>query len=242
MTVMYNGAGPADGADLPVVVFVGSSFQFSDRLLKLLKHDFGDIHFERVTDANIVLAHETAPRVVIIHEDVENLENIIEVFQRRLPDTQTAVACSGASVIDRLNAVPRHAPVSALRMDAQVDIWFSILRLLLSGYHYVPVESASRGSGRAVQPQADPVAETPEPDSRGGERLTPRELEILPMIAEGAQNKTIADTLGLSIHTVKLHSHNIFIKLGVPNRTGAANWYLSNLADRVLAHADPRQR
>ena len=56
-------------------------------------------------------------------------------------------------------------------------------------------------------------------------------MEILPLIARGEQNKTIADKLGLSVHTVKLHSHNIFSKLGVSNRTGAANWYLSQMME-----------
>ncbi len=59
--------------------------------------------------------------------------------------------------------------------------------------------------------------------------LTPRELQILPLIAQGLQNKVIAGTLDLSEHTVKLHTHNIFAKLGVSNRTAAAKWYLSRV-------------
>lgn len=240
-----DGATAAEGYCCPTVVLVGTSFQFSDRLIKLLKVDFDDIYFERSMNSNIVLEHETQPRVIIVHESCDDLEGRISLFQRKLPKTQIAVACSDTTIIERLNATPRHNPISAINMDAQVDVWFSILRLLLSGYPYVPVESCPRPRTRQPGPepfQASSVRDVSTPDMSASERLTPRELEILPMIARGAQNKTIADTLGLSIHTVKLHSHNIFTKLGVPSRTGAANWYLSNVGDRVLDHADTRSR
>jgi LuxR family maltose regulon positive regulatory protein len=51
--------------------------------------------------------------------------------------------------------------------------------------------------------------------------LTPRECEILELIAEGQSNKTIAKQLGLAPETVKSHLKNIFQKLGVERRTQA---------------------
>jgi LuxR family maltose regulon positive regulatory protein len=53
------------------------------------------------------------------------------------------------------------------------------------------------------------------------EPLTDRELEILELIAEGLTNPEIATKLFLSLHTVKTHTHNIYGKLGVHNRTQA---------------------
>ncbi len=52
--------------------------------------------------------------------------------------------------------------------------------------------------------------------------LTSREDEILRKVAKGLKNKSIADDLRLSEHTVKLHLHNAFVKIGVPNRAAAA--------------------
>jgi DNA-binding NarL/FixJ family response regulator len=46
-------------------------------------------------------------------------------------------------------------------------------------------------------------------------RLTPRELEILQLIAEGKSNKEIAAQLGLSINTVAVHRANIMGELGI---------------------------
>lgn len=52
--------------------------------------------------------------------------------------------------------------------------------------------------------------------------LTPREIEVLAMLAEGLGNKTIATRLGITDHTVKSHVAAIFAKLGVSTRAEAA--------------------
>jgi two-component system, NarL family, response regulator YdfI len=51
--------------------------------------------------------------------------------------------------------------------------------------------------------------------------LTPREVEVLGMLAEGSGNKQIAFRLGISEHTVKFHVASIFAKLGASSRTEA---------------------
>ena len=51
--------------------------------------------------------------------------------------------------------------------------------------------------------------------------LTPRELEVLGLVAEGLPNKVIAARLGISEHTVKFHVNAVMGKLGVQSRTEA---------------------
>lgn len=51
--------------------------------------------------------------------------------------------------------------------------------------------------------------------------ITPRELEILGLIAEGLSNKEIADRVFVSENTVKTHSKRVFDKLGAARRTQA---------------------
>jgi DNA-binding NarL/FixJ family response regulator len=54
------------------------------------------------------------------------------------------------------------------------------------------------------------------------EELTPRELEVLQLLAEGLSNKAIAYQLDISEHTVKFHVNAIMNKLGAQSRTEAA--------------------
>ena len=65
-----------------------------------------------------------------------------------------------------------------------------------------------------------PPAEEPEPDP-SDQVLTPREIEVLRMVAEGLGNKEVASRLGISDHTVKFHISSIFAKLGASSRTEA---------------------
>ena len=51
--------------------------------------------------------------------------------------------------------------------------------------------------------------------------VTPRELEILELIAQGLSNREIAETLFVSENTVKTHSSRLFDKLGARRRTQA---------------------
>jgi DNA-binding NarL/FixJ family response regulator len=53
------------------------------------------------------------------------------------------------------------------------------------------------------------------------EPLTPREIEVLTLLAEGLPNKAIAERLGISDQTVKFHVAAIIGKLGASNRTEA---------------------
>jgi two-component system, NarL family, response regulator DegU len=54
--------------------------------------------------------------------------------------------------------------------------------------------------------------------------LSPRQHEILLLLAEGKDNKTIARQLGISDKTVKNHLTDVFRKINVESRTQAALW------------------
>ena len=51
--------------------------------------------------------------------------------------------------------------------------------------------------------------------------LTPRELEVLRLVAEGLSNKSVANHLSISEHTVKFHVNSIMGKLSAQSRTEA---------------------
>ena len=61
----------------------------------------------------------------------------------------------------------------------------------------------------------------PSPSADGAVPLTPRELEVLTLLAEGASNKLIARRLGISVHTAKFHVGSLLDKLDAVGRTDA---------------------
>jgi pimeloyl-ACP methyl ester carboxylesterase len=71
---------------------------------------------------------------------------------------------------------------------------------------------------------------TPAPTAAPGaaEALTPREVEVLTLIARGRTNKEIAAALALSVHTVERHLTHIYPKIGCRGRTEAAAFALTH--------------
>jgi DNA-binding NarL/FixJ family response regulator len=77
-----------------------------------------------------------------------------------------------------------------------------------------------RAGADAAQAGAEARAEIRETEDRLA--LTPREVEVLRLISEGADNNAIGLELSISPHTVKQYVTNIFEKLGVRSRVQAA--------------------
>lgn len=71
------------------------------------------------------------------------------------------------------------------------------------------------------QATATIVARNRETAGGGDFELTPRELDVLALLAEGGSNKGIARALGISVHTVKFHIASLFDKLDAEGRTEA---------------------
>jgi DNA-binding NarL/FixJ family response regulator len=140
-------------------------------------------------------------------------------------------------------------PAPALpRLAALSDLALPVLLLLPDGSHAAAAWAATqpvRGRGlllREAGPDRlgtalaavaqgldvlDPALEAallplPErPPAPPVEPLTPRELEVLRLMAEGLANKSIAQQLGISEHTVKFHANSLMGKLGAQSRTEA---------------------
>jgi predicted ATPase/DNA-binding CsgD family transcriptional regulator len=71
----------------------------------------------------------------------------------------------------------------------------------------------------ALTADADGASQSDAPDG-----LTPRETEVLRLLAEGRSNRAIGDALSISERTVEVHVLHILAKLGLDSRTAAATW------------------
>lgn len=222
----------------PRVLLAGSFLNFSDRVLALLRDEFPEFSFQRVDEAGLDGATPTEDLHLLICD--EGLA--VRAVDLSLPGRAgVAVAFDDApSIAARLSDLGLHglpSGLSLLPMKLRLDAWLSVMRLLLQGETYVPVDvlrwlvglpgghAQPGGAGPDPAPRA---VRTPSPLLDACLRkLTDRERNVLPLIAQGKQNKVIADELDMSEHTVKLHVHHIISKLGVRNRTEAAHCYLS---------------
>jgi len=104
------------------------------------------------------------------------------------------------------------------------DVLVSTLKMIAAGYEILP-----RGDGRA-RSTAPPVPHTPPFGGRSDVSLSKREVAIIARLTEGLSNKAIANDLGISEATVKVHLRTIYRKTGVQNRTQAALWGTQYLA------------
>jgi DNA-binding CsgD family transcriptional regulator len=103
--------------------------------------------------------------------------------------------------------------VIALELD-EPELKERLVDLLgaIPGVRLVPAGDAADVALAPPQPAA-----RPDPDAA----LTPREREVLELMAEGASNKMIARALGISVHTAKFHVGSVIDKLDATGRTDA---------------------
>jgi DNA-binding NarL/FixJ family response regulator len=103
-----------------------------------------------------------------------------------------------------------------LPRDAPMDELQTTVLAAAHGLVVLPAALAERMLSQPASVQALNPAPLDEP-------LTPREREVLELLAEGLSNKLIARRLQISEHTVKFHVSSIYAKLGASSRTEAVS-------------------
>jgi DNA-binding NarL/FixJ family response regulator len=138
----------------------------------------------------------------------------------------------GMSELEGFYAVRRRYPTLPVVIVSGVNDT-RIIRSLLDGgaRGYIPKFASSellleglrtvlRGEVFVPEGLFMPASQTALPDGDDG-ALTSRQLQILPLLADGMPNKQIADTLGVAEGTVKQHLKELFRRLNARNRTQA---------------------
>ncbi len=141
----------------------------------------------------------------------------IRELHRRLPDTPIVVVSEPAPAARVREAIDEGAR-GYIPKDTSRQVLASALRLVLAGGVYVP-PSVLYG---------DPAAEVKVAGAKDFAavptfpRLTPRQREVLELLAQGQSNKRISRALGMAEGTVRIHVTAILKAFGVANRTEAA--------------------
>lgn len=165
------------------------------------------------------LAEEMQPDIILLDlrmPDMSGLEVLQEAKERaiKIPIVMLTTSNEEQDLVEAL----RNGAQGYLLKDMEPDELVSALRDIEKGKNVV-AHGLTDVLARMVQgdnTEADDTKETPFSE------LTPRELEILCLLADGQSNKVIARNLGISDGTVKLHVKAILRKLEVHSRVEAA--------------------
>jgi DNA-binding NarL/FixJ family response regulator len=111
--------------------------------------------------------------------------------------------------------------ISKSQSDSEI---FSAIKDILSGRIYVPfIMSQLDGVNGSAAGARSAGMDSPPPDRNAHpKKLTPRQRQILPLLAKGMSNKEIARALKIAEGTTKIHASGLLRALGVRNRTEAA--------------------
>lgn len=161
------------------------------------------------------MAQEVKPDVMLLDINMKGLNGIQTL--RRIKEMELPVKVIMLTIhSDReylLETVNLGAAGYVLK-DTGTDGLITAIRHVYAGHSYIQPSMADESAKDLIKMEAQP---DPEKD-----RLTRREIEVIALIAEGLNNKEIADRLYISEKTVKNHVSNLFKKINVSDRTQAA--------------------
>lgn len=149
---------------------------------------------------------ELTPDVTLMDLRMPGMSGVatIEAIRAEFPNARMIVLSTFDTDEDVYRAV-RAGAQGYLLKEAYLHELVDAIRTVHAGGRRIPSAIAERLAERMTSPE-----------------LSPRELEVLHLVVRGESNKRIAAALNISEATVKGHVNNIFIKLGVSDRTEAA--------------------
>ncbi len=167
--------------------------------------------------------------------EVSTGREAIEAFRRVRPDvTLMDLQMPEMGGIDALIAIRGEAPAAKVIVLTTYGGDALAQRALKAGAHAYILKGLVRkellDTIRAVHnglKRIDPDVATQLAYHMGNEGLSPREIEVLSLVAAGNSNKLVATQLGITEDTVKAHLKSIMAKLGANDRTHAVTLALS---------------
>lgn len=155
-------------------------------------------------------AHELQPDIVLMDLLMPEMDGIAatQIIRRELPDVEV-LALTSVLEDQSVYAAMRAGAIGYLLKDTKARELCRAIKAAAAGQVQLSPQAATRLI-REVQAPESP------------EMLTPRETEVLRLLAQGKSNQEISSALVIALKTVKTHVGNILSKLGLSSRTQAA--------------------
>jgi DNA-binding NarL/FixJ family response regulator len=172
--------------------------------------------------------------------EVADAVEVVKVSRKLQPDVVLLdVRLGSDDGLDAIKKIHEASPGSRIVMLSAFDSPTYIARAVSAGAHDYLLKTAGRAE--LIEAVTNAAQGTPPPRSGEFRRivgsmanktvpddvdvpLTPRETQVLRLVAMGLSNQEIADALEISIETVKEHVQNLLRKLSLGDRTQAAVW------------------
>ncbi len=161
----------------------------------------------------VLVAAELQPDIVMMDLEMPGMDGVEALKQMRDHDPDVRVIVFTAyDTDDRIIAALQAGAQGYLLKGAPRDQVFEAIRVVDAGNSLLQPVVASRLLSRMRRSADDPGT---------ADSVTPREMEVIRLLARGLQNKEIAAELGITQRTAKFHVGSILAKLGAGNRTEA---------------------
>jgi NarL family two-component system response regulator LiaR len=215
------------GVDLVQALVIDDQLVFRLGLRMYLSEAMPELEF--VGDAasvreGLALVERARPNLVLLDAFLsdEPVDGVLGQVKERSPGSRVVLLANFPDSKNLARALNAGASGYLLK-TASPEQLVSSLREVLAGRAAVQPELMQRlyadvaNSSAGSQPHGDDPHD-----------LTPRQVEVLRLIARGLRNAEIADELAISQETVKTHIANLLSKLGVKTRVQAANYAIRN--------------
>ena len=193
--------------------------------LKLLLRRQSD--FEVVAEAadgveGLKRARELQPDVILLDLNMPGLSGleVLQILAQDLPEC-AVIVLTVSEEGDELAAALRCGARGYLVKNTDADTLVQAIRRAAAGEPAIDpamtaklIEQFRQQGGLRAEPSPPPATQR--------SRLTPREMQVAQLLARGASNKVIANNLGVTESTVKIHVQNVLKKLNLTSRVQIA--------------------
>lgn len=200
------------------VLIIDDHTLFRSGIRLLLQRQDG---FEVVGEAGdglegVKLAKRLEPDVVLLDLHMPGVGGLeaLQLLQEELPQVQVVMLTVSEDAQDLLEAL-RIGARGYLLKNIETDFLLDAIRRAAAGESVMSPQMANRLADAVRAPQSNTKTSP-------AAKLSPREAEIIAMLAAGASNKEIARRLELAESTVKIHVQGILRKLNLSSRVQAA--------------------
>ena len=181
------------------------------------QHDFNVVACCGSGDGALESVRNSRPDVLVLDLRMpgrSGLDVLRAMAAEKLP-CRTVLLTAAITDNDLVEAV-RLGVNGIIMKESPPDALVECVRRVARGEQSIERDTLAKAFGRVLRREAA--------TREVGHTLTPREIEIVQMVAHGLRNRAIAERLAISEGTVKIHLHNIYEKLGIDGRLELMLW------------------